>query len=261
MSTSTPTGAWSRYRSSRFYLLRISCAMIAVVSTCYNEADLLDLWIRHLLAEEVDLIMVADKLGRDCSRAILEDWHIRDERVVWLNDIEGSHRQAYWTDLLASEAHQRGADWILPADIDEFPYATEEGTIGETLSECQYDKLYMKVWPHKTQDFRFEQHRLPKVCYRWSPNAHVTMGSHDVSLPGGAFGILDMRELQYRSFEHFCNKAMDRNETLEPSARARNDGSHHLRLEKMNRQELLHEWELMQARPVAYDPAPIRVSF
>jgi hypothetical protein len=233
--------------------------VIAAVSTCYNEADILDLWIRHMLAEGVDLIMVADKLGRDNSREILESWHERDERVVWVNDIEDSHRQAHWTNLLAGEAHHRGAEWILPADADEFPYAVDGGTVAETLANCPHDKLFMRVWPHKDRDNKFDPHRLPKVCYRWSPNAFVVMGSHDVSLPGGTYGVLDMRELQYRSFDHFCRKAEDRNQTLEPVARARNDGSHHLRLEKMNREEMLHEWEQMQSRPTVHDPIPTHV--
>ena len=235
--------------------------MIAVVSTCFNEADILDLWIRHLLAEGVDIINVAAKAGSDDSCRILQVWSENDSRVQWVDDTEPCHRQAWWTDRLAEAAHDMGADWILPADIDEFPYATEGGTIAEALADCPHDKILMNVWPHRDKEHKFDPHRLPKVCYRWSPNAHVTMGSHDVSIPGGTYGVLDMRELQYRSFDQFCQKAADRNQTLEPAARARNDGSHHLRLEKMNREEMQHEWDLMQSRAVTYDPIPSHAAF
>lgn len=231
--------------------------MIAVVSTSYQEADILDSWIAHLLAEDVDLILVADKLGNDNSRSILDHWSRTTSRVEWIDDTESCHRQAYWTDRLACEAASRGADWILPADTDEFPYAVSGDTIGNAMKDCEYYKLFMRVWPHKDHDNRFvNPHRLPKVAYRWSSDAHVVMGSHDVSLPGGEYDVLNMRELQYRSFGHFVRKAADRNATLEPSARARGDGWHHLRLETASIDELKNEWQLIQAQESVYDPIP-----
>ena len=232
--------------------------MIAVVSTTFREVDVVDLWIRHTLAENVDLILVADKLADDGTRDILDDWHHKDERVEWVDDPEPFHFQAHWTNELARRAHERGADFILPADVDEFVYATNGGTIAEALADCQWMKICMTVWPHKSWDYKFQSaHRLPKVCYRWTPDALVSMGSHDVSISQpGVYGLLDMRELQYRSFEHFCRKAKSRNETLSPDARARNDGSHHLRLEGFSQEQMQQAWDEMQAQSVVFDPIP-----
>lgn len=231
--------------------------MIAVVSTTYQEADIVGLWVSHLLAEGVDLILVADKLGNDGTRDILEHWRQETGQLQWFDDTEESHRQAWWTDKLAFEAHEQGADWILPADVDEFPYATNGGTVADALNGYSGNKVYMHAWPHKDINNRFvDHHRMPKVAYRWSPDAHVTMGSHDVSLPSGDYDVLDLRELKYRSFEHFCNKVADRNATLEPAARARGDGAHHLWLENKSRKELEIEWRAMIAVPTIYDPIP-----
>ena len=210
-----------------------------------------------MLAEDVDLILIVDKFADDGSREILEHWKNSTNQVVWVNDTEDSHKQAYWTDFLANMAHERGMDWILPADVDEFPYAVSSESIGKTLETLSCSKLFLEVWPHLDWNNKFtEPHRLPKVAYRWSPDAHVAMGSHEVSIAGGERGILAMRELQYRSFEHFCQKTDDRNATLEPSARARGDGWHHLRLENMGVEERRREWELMISSATIFDPIP-----
>jgi hypothetical protein len=230
--------------------------MIACVSTCYREADILDLWINHILGEGIDLILIADKLAPDGSRDILERW-AKTGQLEWIDDTEDCHRQSWWTDRLADMAHDRGADFTLPADVDEFPYAVNGDTVAEAITAYDGNKLCMKVWPHKNWDTRFmDHHGLPKVAYRWSPEARVTMGSHDVSIPGGDYGILDMRELKYRSFEHFVQKVTDRNATLEPSARQRHDGSHHLALENNTREELELEWQHICSAQTTVDPIP-----
>lgn len=231
---------------------------VGVVSTTFREADILDQWIRHILAEGVDLILVADKLADDGTRDILEGW--QSNRLQWVDDTEPCHRQAYWTNRLAAEAHDRGMDWILPADVDEFPYACNGGTVTEALADSPHDKLYMHVWEHRDRDNRYaDPHRMPKVAYRWRSEASVEMGSHDVTIPGGAHGVLDMRELKYRSFEHFCRKAADRNMTLAPEARAANQGVHHLRLEHMDTDQLRAEWDAATSRPTVHDPIPTHV--
>ena len=236
---------------------------VGVVSTSYREADLLNTWIAHLLSEDVALILVADKLADDQSRTILDQWRQGTNGMVqWFDDTEDSHRQAWWTDLLAEKAHEQGVDWILPVDIDEFPYSLTGESIGKTLlslSDCY--KLFMQVWPHKDWQNRYvEPHRLNKVCYKYSPDAHVAMGSHEVTLPGGERDILAMREWQYRSVDHFIAKTHSRNQTLEPAARLRGDGFHHLRLEGFSDDQMRQEWETMISQPTVLDPIPTRMA-
>lgn len=230
---------------------------VAVVSTCFREADILDLWIRHLLGEGVDHILIADKAAPDNSRAILENWAGLYEQVEWFDDDQDCHKQAWWTDRLAGLAHERGADFILPCDVDEFPYALNGATVADAINGFSGDKICMQVWEHRDWNTRYaEHHVLPKVAYRYSPEARVTMGSHDVTLPGGDYGILAMRELKYRSFDHFTQKVADRNATLEPAARQRHDGAHHLALENKTREELEIAWQTMQQVPIVADPIP-----
>lgn len=235
---------------------------VGVVSTSYREADLLNTWIAHLLSEDIDLILVADKLADDQSRDILENWHRGSGGMVqWFDDTEDSHLQAMWTDRLANEAHEQGMEFVLPADVDEFPYSLTDETVGATLKHCEHDKLFMQVWPHKDWQNRYEQpHRLPKVCYRWSPDAHVAMGSHEVTIAGGEHDILAMREWQYRSADHFIEKTHLRNLTLQPEARQRGDGWHHLRYEDFSDGQMRQEWETMISQPTILDPIPTRMA-
>ena len=202
------------------------------------------------------MIYVADKLADDGTRDILERW--ADTGIVeWIDDAESCHRQAYWTDRLAADAHESGAEWIIPADIDEFVYSANGGTIADVLADCPSQKLYMRVWPHKDWQVRFQDHHpLPKVCYRWQPDAHVTMGSHEVTIAGGEYGIINMREMKYRNFSHYQQKIADRNTTLDPAARARGDGAHHLWLEQKNTEELEVTWNTLCWAPTILDPIP-----
>lgn len=231
--------------------------MIAVVSTTYREADILDQWIQHTFAEGIDLILVADKYAEDGTRDILRSY----SQVRWVDDTESCHRQSHWIERLADDAHDLGAKFILPLDVDEFIYAIDGAPVAETLRNGTYDKLLMTVWPHKTWSEKFVQpHRLPKCAWRWQPSVQVAMGNHSISLPGGESEVLAIRELQYRSFEHFCQKAADRNATLDPIARARQDGWHHLRLENMDQNQLLAEWHAKMSQESALDPIPSRIS-
>jgi len=232
-------------------------AMLAVVSTSYRESDLIDTWIQHTLSEGADLILVADKMAPDGTRDILENWADLDERVVWFDDDQDAHRQSWWTERLADIAHECGATWICPLDVDEFVYATHGGTVANAIAEYPGSKLFMRVWQHLDWTTRYaDHHRMPKCCYRWEPDVRIEMGAHNVSVGGGEYDVLDIRELKYRNFEHYVQKIADRNATLEPAARSRGDGAHHLWLENKGRQELEIEWQKMLSVQTIADPIP-----
>jgi hypothetical protein len=67
--------------------------------------------------------------------------------------------------------------------------------------------------------------------------------------------VLDLRELQFRSFEHLARKCRERVDRIDPSL-PYSEGTHQRVLAVLNEDELRLEWARMQAIPVVYDPVP-----
>jgi hypothetical protein len=236
--------------------------VIAAVSTIRNEADIVEASIRHLLAEGIDLILIAEGRSTDKTRDILEDLKIETGQVEWIDDAEEVHRQPYWIDLLAAKAAQRGAEWILPFDADEFFYARNRSlTVADALNACDDPRTFACSYQHLDWDTRQVNPKgMCKVAYRWSPEAQIFMGNHDVSIDGGGEGTIDLRELQYRSYEHFCRKIEERLATLDPDAERQGAGGHVTDLRGADEDQMRKAWEAMCAIPTIYDPIPSRSS-
>lgn len=227
--------------------------MIAAVSTVRNEADIIEASVRCLLAGGVDKLLIADA-STDGTTDILRRLERETGRVTRLVDDEPVHRQPYWIDYLAAEA---GTEWILPFDADEFWFATGGKPIAQALALGVGGKLYAQLWHHQTWELKYAApERLPKVAYRWTEEAHIAPGNHDVSLPGGTWGLLEVRHYQFRGFEHFKRKVRERCATLDPVGRARGDGAHMTRLDGSGDEELRAAWNEMQAAEVVRDPIP-----
>lgn len=233
--------------------------MIAAVSTIRGDADIAPLTVRHMFAQGIDSVWVA--IGDDAAMGALEA--LRDDRLIIQDSRDDTHHhQQFWTDLLAENAATVGdADWIIPFDADEFWYAPYAKNIRAALEAVPADeqKLTAKLWHHNDWLRKvIPAEPLPKVAYRWSPDAHIAPGNHDVTLPGGLPNVLAVRHYQYRSFEQFCAKVRERNRTLAPEGRARGDGVHHTRLENASELELHIAWSDLRARQTVHDPIPAR---
>ena len=231
--------------------------MIAVCGIVKNEIDIISLWLHHTFAEGIDHIYLADGCSTDGTREMLDQAAKESGQVTVLTDDDEYVHQADWTNRLAAMAAEEGATWICPTDVDEFLYAPSGATVAETLLDCLHNKLFLTCWPHVDWRTKFEQSQpLPKVAYRWSPDAKVTVGNHDVTLPGGEFGLLEMRELQFRGFDHFVTKVKARDAVVSPADKAIGVGWHCTRLANASLEELQTEWDQMMARPTVYDPIP-----
>ncbi len=229
--------------------------MIAVVGICRDEADIADRWVRHTLAEGVDRIYIADA-SSDGTREILRSF----DAVTVFEDADPHVQQAAWTNRLAAVAADDGAEWLIPTDLDEFIYAPTGETVADALKECPHDKLYLTCWPHLDWQTKFtEPHRLPKVAFRYQPGAQVTTGNHEVSIPGGEYGVLAMRELQYRGFEHFVQKTHARSAVLSPADRALGVGSHCTQYDGWDDERMMVEWNRLTILPTVNDPIPTHV--
>lgn len=80
-----------------------------------NEQDVIETVIRHLLAEGVDHVLVADNLSTDQTRAIL-DRLSEILPVTVIDDPEPAYRQSEKVTALARRAGEQGGTWIIPFD-------------------------------------------------------------------------------------------------------------------------------------------------
>jgi hypothetical protein len=226
--------------------------MIAAVATTRDEEDVIEASIRNLLAQGVGLVLIADA-STDGTRAIL--WRLGREtgRVQWSVDTDRHHEQQEWIDALAATAHDEGAEWIVPFDADEFWFGLDLlNALDPAVTVAQATLWNHRDWENKI----IPVERLPKVAYRWSPEARIAPGNHDVSLAGAREMVLEVRHLPYRSEEQFIRKVQERNRTLSPAARERGDGTHHTRLEGLDADELRAAYAEWCSQPTVYDPIP-----
>lgn len=232
---------------------------VAATMTCKNEVDIIGHSIRHLFAQGVEQILMTDGMSTDGTRDLLADLGREFPRqLLVVDDREPYHRQPYWMNKLAGMACEAGARWIVATDADEFWLAADRSlTVAEVLGglDVGVTKLYASMWQHLTFELREPNPKpLPKVAYRAFPFAVVHMGNHDVSVPGGnAHGLLEVHEIQYRGFDHFCRKIVDRNATVDPSLPV-TAGAHHRRYDGWTRRQLEPVWAEMVARATVHDP-------
>src|SRR4051794_28083417 len=93
---------------------------IAAIMMVRDEHAILATTIGHLLQRVgVDEVLVADNGSTDATCAILKRLAAMDARVRWM-DATGPWDLSHVLSGLAREAHQRGNDWVIPTDADEF---------------------------------------------------------------------------------------------------------------------------------------------
>lgn len=251
--------------------------MIAAVSMWRNEADIGPTVIRHLLAEGVDLIIVADNLSTDGTRDHLEDF-AKHAPVVVLDDPEPAYFQAQKMTRLIQMAGQRGADWIVAFDADEVWYSPH-GRLGDVLRQARQPLQWVEGMyhiPHEDDDPTEENpvrrmvHRRAgrdcpqsKVCFRYQPGIQIAQGNHRVNLTGPyGHDLVAFREFQYRDFDHFVRKVRQGKAAYDAGGDKLHIelGIHWRRLGGLSDAELEVEWKEYLATPTVYDPAPLRTT-
>lgn len=234
---------------------------VAAVATVKNEADIVGATLAHLYSQGVARIYIADA-STDGTRDVLAEHPVRV-----FNDTEDCHRQPWWIARLAGIAFEDGADWVIPFDADEFwcptsrdvhlydVFANVDDTVG---------KLYARMFHHYSWDEKETKPKpFPKVAFRAFPDVKVSNGNHEADVPGAAaHGLLEVRELQYRSEDHFVRKVRERNATLDPSL-PEGEGGHHNRFAGLTDTELRQWWREEHpfwgnARNPVHDPIPSR---
>ncbi|MDA4827509.1 glycosyltransferase family 2 protein [Kocuria rhizophila] len=180
------------------------------VAVVHNEMDVLPLVLDHLERQGVTGLVVCDNASTDGTRQFLEEYHGDLELVLAADELP--HRlQEHKLDVLVRQAVERGAQWIVPFDADEFWYGLG-GTLAEVLQRAAPDRPVQSAHVHNAvrtpEGFLVGTgpDPLPKVAFRPHRWAHLAHGNHSVHRPGLIGQDLRVLHFPYRSQEHFLAK-------------------------------------------------------
>lgn len=107
-----------------------------------DEDDILAYTLEHLLGE-VDHVFVSDNGSTDGTREILAGYPTDNVTVTF--DADPAYYQAEKTSELARIALERGFQWVVPCDADEFWYSTDGRKISELLAGLAPDVAYVQA--------------------------------------------------------------------------------------------------------------------
>ncbi len=245
--------------------------MIVGVAMMRDEADIADHVVRHLLAEGVDHVIVADNLSSDGTGDLLRSV---GSAVTVVADDDPRYYQSEKVTRLTHLAGHMGADWVIPFDADELWYSPHGTTIAEVLAHAQAPIQRVSTLEHVPSELddpavadplRRICHRRPqpkpvmKVAFRYHPDARVWQGNHDVDRPGGSsHGLLAIREYQYRTLEQATRKVRNGRAAYEATNLGANEGAHWRKMGAWSDDELEAWWQEYRSQALILDPAPVR---
>jgi hypothetical protein len=244
--------------------------MIVGISMMRDEVDVAETVLRHTVAEGVDHLIVADNLSTDSTSELLHDL-AGDLPLTVIEDDELGYYQSRKMSVLAAEALELGAGWVLPFDADEIWYGLN-GTIAEALATVPDDVRIVRApgWDHIQRDLkpdgpfsvwrREQTQQLAKVAFRATPGAVLHMGNHDVAIPGRSVaGVLGYRHFQYRSLPQMIRKLRNGRQAYEASDIHPMHGTHWRAGGLKSDDELGVDWAGLCAEGgLVEDAAPIR---
>ena len=188
--------------------------------------------IQFHFGQGVDLIIATDNGSQDSSRKILERY-ARSGRLILLDEPEHTHDQAVWVTRMAQLASEKGADWIIHSDADEF-WWPQQGNIKTTLMQSPAS---VEAWEVNRTNFLppaekqrqkgkpFHQRQLlreknstnsrgrslpPKICHRAAPDLTITDGNHAVMRQGRPIKAKRHPGLEILHFPHRSYSQLER---------------------------------------------------
>jgi glycosyltransferase involved in cell wall biosynthesis len=174
----------------------------------------------------VDHVIVMDNMSSDHTRDILADYEKRGI-LTYIYQPEDTFSQARWVTEMARLACDKGADWVINSDADEFWYPCNlslKRALAEIPSEYEavlVERLHFVPRQLKTENFFADALTIRyatvlnssgapwpgKVCHRANPNIEVGYGNHSASVAGRALpmtkGPIEILHFPMRSYEKF----------------------------------------------------------
>lgn len=218
------------------------------ISMVKDEDDIVEGTTRHMAAE-VDRLIVADNLSTDNTRKILD--RLADELLLLIvDDMDPAYYQSRKMSDLAARFADPG-DWIVPYDTDELWYS-RAGRISEVLADIHTEHVVVSATlldhygtavdkrdPDVFRSFVWRKQQpgaLPKVAFRYEPDAVIAAGNHGVFLPSGrslgactqetATASLEIRHFPYRSPQQFVRKGVNGGQALALTDLPESSGMH-----------------------------------
>ena len=237
-----------------------------------NEADIVGAAVRHLFAEGVDGMVVAENGSSDETLETLRRLSV-EFPIKIVADPEPAYYQAKKMTALANLAGESGADWVIPFDADEI-WCASSGTVADTLRASDEDVVAARVinhlahWRRAWKRDLFDRlalrerdpYPLPKVAFRYKAGISLIQGNHglDGLEPPEPSGLLEIRHFQYRSFRQFHRKVTNGQRAYALTDLPSTAGGHWRALGQRNRLWLLVTWIRHCARPdLVKDRAPV----
>lgn len=198
---------------------------VVAISMCRDEEDIAAGFVEHMLTQ-VDLMIVADNNSVDGTRQILDEFVANGAPLIVLDDPEIAYLQSEKMTRLAKLAVDFNAEWVVPADFDEWWYSPF-GRIGDVLADIppQYLTASAALYDHVATGADDDQGPLqrmgwrrrvaaplPKVACRVRDDLVIEQGNHSATYRGGATdyrGQLVVRHFPYRSAEQMTRKAIN----------------------------------------------------
>lgn len=229
-------------------MVGIRMKIIAICSA--REEPWIDQPVRHLYTQGVDLVRVS------CP-----DLHTARQARQAGADVLPQHGPFHQAEEMTRLANiGLSADWIVPFDADEFWCGADGQTVRQIFAAVDPDirTVYAPMYQHLTPELRVAHAKpLPKVAFRPHPNMQLEWGQHSVTDPGmSAVTTLQVRELQYRSWEHFVAKIDKARRLYTESDFPEQYGSHMRRLCLLDDWQLAAEWNQILSQPTVHDPIP-----
>lgn len=198
------------------------------IAMCKDEQDIIYHTLLHMAEEGLSGIIVADNMSTD--RTVKEIKKVQKLlkgspcQVILVQDKEIGYYQSRKMTDLAKQAHDLGAEWIIPFDSDELWYAGD--TIANFLNSLpgHVNVVHADLWNHfgsaidpqgsiPFQNMGWRQNvkgAMPKVAFRYHKDAVIGQGNHLVQIPNEhVVRGLEIRHFPYRSWEHFKRKAIN----------------------------------------------------
>jgi hypothetical protein len=233
------------------------------LAMCRNEADTARPFALHMLAE-CDAVIVADNNSTDGTRKILES--IGDPRLFIVDEPRFAYLQQETMMRLVSLAIEMGAEWVVPADFDEWWFCPTGQRIADVLPAYTGRSVPVGSWemvPQPTDDsnepdpfrrivWRRRYSNQRKVVWRPGPWNVPTVGNHalegeplSTEVVGAASFIgqpIVLRHYPYRTFEQTRAKVRHGRTALEATSYPAGTGFHWRELGAMDDEALRIWW-------------------
>jgi glycosyltransferase involved in cell wall biosynthesis len=210
---------------------------------CKNESDIIRQHLAYHLPR-VDFLIVTDNGSTDGTREMLAAFE--SERVTVLDDPTPHYGQLEVVDQMIRMARDRGADWVINSDADEF-WVGDFQAVAQKYQRRWYSRLRAQSFrmrpccaenagePDPIARMRWRD-RAPdkegrKVFHDTARYLKIAQGNHRVAVRGGRRGELPPDEMrichyQWRGFEHYLRKCVNGAKSYEGSGLPETKGGH-----------------------------------